>query len=152
MKNIATLLTVFLTLVPSGPALAQSAGDLGNRLNDALGGMFSTHPGNENRSWHGHLVQAKGTTMIFRAEDGKIYSVDMSAIDVQTWHPIVLGQALTLAAKPGPGPQTLIAARIEPEQPDRAGHLRDGRAFRTVHGTVERVDENFERADHDRSR
>ena len=140
MKNIVTLLTVFLALVSSSPALAQSGGDLGNRLNDALGGIFSQRPGNENRSWHGHLVQAKDTTMIFRAEDGKIYAVDMSAIDIQTWHPIVLGQALTLAAKPGPGPQTLIAARIEPEQPDRAGQLRDRRAFRTVHGTVERVE------------
>ena len=78
--------------------------------------------------------------MIFRAEDGKIYAVDMSAIDTQTWHPIVLGQALTLAARPGPQPQTLVAVRIEPEQPDRAGRLRDNRAFRTVHGTVERVE------------
>jgi hypothetical protein len=78
--------------------------------------------------------------MIFRAEDGKVYAVDMSAINTETWHPIVLGQALTLAAKPGPEPQTLIAARIEPEQPDRAGQPREKRAFRTVHGTVERVE------------
>jgi cold shock CspA family protein len=85
-------------------------------------------------------VQTKGTTMIFRAEDGKIYAVDMSAIETETWHPIVLGQAVTLAAKPGPEPQTLVAARIEPEQPDRAGRLREKRAFRTVHGMVERVE------------
>jgi hypothetical protein len=137
MKTFAGLLTVFLALLSGSPALAQS---IGNMLNDALGGALSGRSGNENRSWHGHLVQAKGTTMIFRAEDGKIYAVDMSAIDAQTWHPIVLGQALTLAARPGPAPQTLIAARIEHEQPDRAGHLRDKRAFRTVHGTVERVE------------
>jgi hypothetical protein len=139
MKTIIALLTVLLALGSGGPALAQSTGDLGNILGDVLGGILG-RPGNESRSWHGHLVQAKGTTMIFRAEDGKIYAVDMSAINTQTWHPIVLGQALTLAAKPGPQPQTLIAARIEPEQPDRAGQLREKRVFRTVHGTVERVE------------
>ena len=140
MKITIALLTVLLALVFGRPALAQSAGDLGNVLGDALGGLLSGRPGNEHRSWHGHLVQARGTTMIFRAEDGKIYAVDMSAINAETWHPIVLGQALTLSAKPGSGPQTLIAARIEPEQPDRSGHLREKRAFRTVHGTVERVE------------
>jgi hypothetical protein len=136
MKTIAALLTVVLALAPGSPALAQSVGELGN----ILGGILSGRPGNENRSWHGHLVQAKGTTMIFRAEDGKVYAVDMSALDTQTWHPIALGQALTLNAKPGPAPQTLIAARIEAEQPDRAGHLRANRAFRAVHGAVERVE------------
>jgi hypothetical protein len=140
MKNITAILTVFLALVSGNLALAQSTGDLGTILGDVLGGILSGRQGNENRSWHGHLVQARGTTMIFRAEDGKIYAVDMSAINTETWHPIVLGRALTLAAKPGPEPQTLIAARIEPEQPDRAGQLREKRAFRTVHGTVERVE------------
>jgi hypothetical protein len=140
MKNMVALLTVFLALVSGSPALAQSTGGLGTILNDTLGGILSGKPGNVTRSWHGHLVQAKGTTMVFRAEDGKVYAVDMSALDAQTWHPIALGQALTLTAKPGPGPQTLIAARIEPEQPDRAGQLRENRAFRAVHGTVERVE------------
>jgi hypothetical protein len=140
MKITIALLTVLLALVFGRPALAQSTGDLGNILNDALGGILSGRPGNENRSWHGHLVQAKGTTMVFRAEDGKVYAVDMSAINAETWHPIALGQALTLNAKPGSGPQTLIATRIEPERPDRAGQLRAKREFRTVHGTVERVE------------
>jgi hypothetical protein len=139
MKNIIALLTVFLALVSGSPALAQSTGELGNILSDVLGGL-SGRGGTENRSWHGHLVQAKGTTMIFRAEDGKIYTVDMSAINTKTWQSIVLGQAVTLAAKPGPQPQTLIAAQIEPEQRDRSGQLRANRAFRTVHGTVDRVD------------
>src|SRR5512132_942778 len=101
MKNLVALLTVLLALVFGSPALAQSGG-LGTILNDALGGILSGKPGSETRSWHGHLVQAKGTTMIFRAENGKVYAVDMSAIDIQTWHPITLGQALTLNAKPGP--------------------------------------------------
>jgi hypothetical protein len=140
MKNIIAILTVFLALASGNLALAQSTGDLGTILGDVLGGILSGRQGNENRSWHGHLVQARGTTMIFRAEDGKVYAVDMSAINTERWHPIALGQALTLAAKPGPEPQTLIAARIEPEQPDRAGQLREKRAFRTVHGTVERVE------------
>ena len=121
MKSIAALSTVLLVVALGSPALAQSAGD---------------------RSWHGHLVQAKDTTMIFRAEDGKVYAVDMSALDAQTWHPIALGQALTLAARPGPGPQTLIAARIEPEQPDRAGHFREKRAFLSAQGTVEAVQDS----------
>jgi hypothetical protein len=142
MKNMVALLTVFLALVSGSPALAQSTGGLGNVLNDALGGILSGKPGNETRSWHGHLVQAKGTTMIFRAEDGKVYAVDMSALDAQTWHPIALGQALTLAAKPGPGPQTLIAARIEPEKPDRSGQLREKRAFLSAQGTVEAVQDS----------
>ncbi|HMH50042.1 MAG TPA: hypothetical protein VK548_07395 [Candidatus Acidoferrum sp.] len=142
MKNLVALLTVFLALVSGSPALAQSTGGLGNILNDALGGVLSGKPGNENRSWHGHLVQAKGTTMIFRAEDGKVYQVDMSALDAQSWHSIALGQALTLAAKPGPGPQTLIAARIEPEKPDRAGQLREKRAFLSAQGTVEAVQDS----------
>jgi hypothetical protein len=140
MKNIVAILTVFLVLGSGNLAAAQSTGDFGTRLGDVLGGLLSGRPGSETRSWHGHLVQARGTTMIFRAEDGKIYAVDMSAINTETWHPIVLGQALTLAARPGSEPQTLVAARLEPEQPDRAGQLREKRAFRTVHGTVERVE------------
>jgi hypothetical protein len=134
MKNMMACLTVLLALVPGSSALAQSS------LGDILGGILSGRQG-EYRSWHGHLVQAKGTAMIFRAwDDGKTYTVDMSAINTETWHRIALGQPMTLAAKPGPQPQTLIAARIEPERPDRSGQLREKRAFRTVHGTVERVD------------
>lgn len=41
--------------------------------------------------------------MIFRA---KTYSVDMSALNPQVWQSIELGQAVTLAAKPGHEPNT----------------------------------------------
>ena len=82
MKNIIAILTVFLALGSGNLALAQSTGDFGTLLGDVLGGILSGRQGNENRSWHGHLVQARGTTMIFRAEDGKIYAVDMSVAEV----------------------------------------------------------------------
>ena len=92
-----TFLTVLLVLAPASPALAQSS------LGDVLGDILSGRQGGGYRSWHGHLVQAKGTTMIFRAwDDGQTYAVDMSAINAQTWHRIALGQPMTLAAKPGP--------------------------------------------------
>lgn len=140
MKTILGLLTVCLALVPGSPALAQSPGALGTILGDVLDGLRPGRHGNESPIWHGHLVQASGTTMIFRAEDGKVYAVDMSALNPEAWHPIDLGQAVSLTAKPGPEPQTLIATRLVPEQPDRAGRLREKRLFRSVHGTVERVD------------
>jgi hypothetical protein len=105
-----------------------------------LGAGAFAQPEDGSASWRGHLVQAKGTTMIFRAEDDKTYAVDMSAVDTGTWHPFELGQAVTLAAKRGPGSQTLIAARIEPEQPGRSGRPRANRSFRTMHGIVEKVE------------
>ena len=138
MKTIVAGVAVVLTLASGSPAFAQSGG-LGGLFNDALGGLRG-RPGVEYQSWRGHFVQAKGTTMIFRAEDGKTYAVDMAAIHTQAWHPFTLGQPVTLAAKPGSGPQTLIAGRIEAEQQDRAGGIRETRPFRTAHGVVERVD------------
>ena len=138
MKTFTAGLVLGLTLASGSPALAQSPG-LGGILNDALGVLIPGRQASEPQSWRGHFVQAKGTTMILRGEDGKTYAVDMSAIDTQTWR-LTLGQPVTLAAKPGSGPQTLVAARIEAEQPDRWGQLREQRLFRTAHGVVERVD------------
>lgn len=126
-----------LTLAHGRPALAQSQG-LGGILNDALGGLLSQ--GDEHQRWHGHFVQAKDATMILRAEDGKTYAVDMSTINAPGWQTLTLGQPVTLVAKPGSGPQTLIATRIEAEQQDRSGRVRAPRAFRATHGVVERVD------------
>jgi cold shock CspA family protein len=140
MKNLIAGFIVFLALVSGSPALAQSTDRLGEILTDVLGGFLSGRQGVELQTWRGHFVQAKGTTMIFRAEDGKTYAVDMSAIGTQTWHSLALGQPVTLTAKPGSGPQALIAARLEPEQQDRTGRLRETRQFRTAHGTVERVE------------
>jgi hypothetical protein len=143
MKNLMVAgFVVLLAVVSGSPALAQSTGrgDLGEIVSDVLGGLLSGRQDANLRTWHGHVVQAKGTTLIFRAEDGKTYAVDMSAISAQTWQAFALGQPITLAAKPGSGPGTLIAARLEPEQPDRAGRLREPRPFRTAHGTVERVE------------
>ena len=137
-KIITAGFFVVLTLASGSPALAQAPG-LGGRLNDALGGLFGRQSV-EPQSWRGHFVQAKSTMMIFRAENGKTYAVDMSAINPQTWHPLTLGRPVTLAAKPGSGSQTLIATRIEAEQQDRSGHVRETRLFRSAHGVVERVD------------
>lgn len=103
----------------------------------------AAHPQDSSASWRGHLVQAKGTTMIFRGEDNRTYSVDMSAVDAETWRAFELGQAVTLAARRGQGSQTLIASRIEPEQPGRSGRPRSNRSFRTMQGIVEKV-EGFE--------
>ena len=139
MKTIVAGVVVVLTLASGRPAFAQSQG-LGGMFNDAVGGLLSGRQAVEHQSWHGHFVQAKGTTMIFRAEDGKTYAVDMSAINTQTWHSLTLGQPVTLAAKPGSGPQALIAARLEAEEQDRSGRLRVQRPFRTAHGVVERVE------------
>src|ERR1041384_3235153 len=116
MKNIIAGFIVVLPLVTGSPALAQSTdrfGDIGGILTDALGGFLSGRQSAELQTWHGYFVQAKGTTMIFRAEDGKTYAVDMSAIGTQTWPSLALGQPVTLAAKPGSAPQTLIAARLD---------------------------------------
>jgi hypothetical protein len=143
MKTIIAGFIVLVTLVSGSPALAQSTdrfGDIGDILTDALGGFLSTRQGAGLQTWRGHFVQAKGTTMIFRAEDGKTYAVDMSAITTATWQSRALGQPVTLAARPGSGPQALIATRLEAEQADRAGRLREPRPFRTAHGTVERVE------------
>ena len=139
MKTIIAGIIVVLTLASGGPALAQSR-DFGGILNDAVGGLLSDRQGAGHKSWSGHVVQVKGTTMIFRAEDGKTYAVDMSAVNTQTWQSFTLGQPVTLAATPGSGPHTLIAAGIEAEQQDRSGRLREQRPFRTAHGVVERVD------------
>jgi len=65
--------------------------------------------------------------------------VDMSAIPTQAWHPIELGQAVTLAAKSGREPNTLIAGRIHADPADRATGKTAKRPFNSVQGTVEAV-------------
>jgi hypothetical protein len=156
MKHIVALLTVFLALVSSSPALAQSAGDLGNRLDDALGGIFSPRMEREDRRGggrgdilsglsreyrrlHGDRVHASDATMIFRADDGKTYSVDMSALNPQVWQSIELGQAVTLAAKPGHEPNTLVAARLQADPSDRSTGKGPKKPFVSAQGTVEAV-------------
>ncbi len=139
MKTMVTGCIALLAVTTGTPAFAQSS--VGELLNDAVGGFLSGgRPRVELQTWTGHFVQAKGATMIFRAEDGKSYAVDMAAVPVPSWQALALGQPVTLAARPGSTAQALIAARLEPEQADRAGRLREARPFRTAHGTVERVD------------
>lgn len=77
--------------------------------------------------------------MIFRAEDGQIYAVDMSALNTQTWHPIELGQAVTLAAKPGREQNALIAARLQADPADRSTGRAPKNPFVSAQGTVEAV-------------
>ena len=139
MKNITAGFIVFVALLSGTPALAQSPGlfgEIGAILNEALLGRQPA----EHQLWRGYFVQAKDAAMIVRAEDGHTYAVDMTAIAAHTWQSFTLGQPVTVAAKPGAAPHALIAARLEPEQADRSGRLRDPRAFRTAHGTVDRVD------------
>jgi hypothetical protein len=136
MKNMVAGFIVALALLSGSPALAQSG--LGNILNEALGG-FLAKPGAELQTWHGYFVQAKGSTMIARGEDGATYAVDMTAVAL-AWQSFALGQPVTLAGKPGTAPHTLVAARIDAEQADRSGRLREVRPFRTLHGAVDRVD------------
>src|ERR1051326_2543554 len=133
MKNIVAGFIILLALAASSPARAQATdpfGNIGEILTDALGGFLNGRQAEALQTWHGHFVQAKGATMIFRAEDGRIYAADMSAVGAQTWQSFALGQPITLAAKPGSAPQALIGVRLEPEQQDRTtGRLREiGRA------------------------
>jgi hypothetical protein len=153
MKNILAILTVFVALVSANLAVAQSTGDLGNILSDVLG-VLSGRQGNETRSddilsglpgeyrrLHGDCVHASGTTMIFRAESGQTYAVDMSAL-TQTGHPIELGQAVTLAAKPGREPNTLIAARLQADPVDRSTGKAPKKPFVSAQGMVEAVQDS----------
>jgi hypothetical protein len=133
MKIVIALLTFLLALVSGRPALAQSTGDLGNILN-GLGGEY--------RRLHGHRVHASDATMIVRADDGQAYAVDMSALDTQTWHPIELGQAVTLAAKPGREPHALVAARLRADPVDRSTGQAPKRPFMSAQGTVEAVQDS----------
>src|ERR1700752_1360849 len=103
MKNVMAGVIVLLMLVTGRAALAQSTdrlGDIGGLLSDALDGFLSGRQGAALQTWHGYFVQAKGATMIFRAEDGNTYAVDMSAISAQTWQALPLGQPVPPAAKP----------------------------------------------------
>ncbi|HYE93743.1 MAG TPA: hypothetical protein VEA38_22110 [Terriglobales bacterium] len=139
MKNVTAGFIAVLTLASGSPALAQSPGifgEIGGILSDALTGRHAAEP----QTWRGYFVEAKGPTMIVRADDGKTYAVDMTAVHGPAWSTFTLGQPVTLAAKPGSTPQTLIAARLDVEQADGSGRVRDARAYRTVQGAVERVD------------
>ncbi len=93
----------------------------------------------EYRRLHGHRVHGSGTTMIFVADDGTTSSVDMSAVGTAAWSSIELGQGLTLAAKPGREPNTLIAGRIHADPADRSTGKVPKRPFDDVQGTVEAV-------------
>jgi len=137
MKNFMRGFIVVFILASGSPAFAQST--IGGILNDVFGGLVPGRQGAD-QIWHGHFVQAKGTTMIFRASDGTPYAVDMSAI-ATPWNTLALGQPVTLAVRPGSAPQTVIASRLDAEQADPAtGRLREARPFQSVHGAVERVD------------
>jgi hypothetical protein len=105
------------------------------------GGILSGLPG-EYQRLHGDRVHGSGATMIFRADDGKIYPVDMSALDTERWHPIELGQAVTLAAKPGREPNALIAARVQADPADRSTGKTPKKPFVSAQGTVEAVQDS----------
>jgi hypothetical protein len=93
----------------------------------------------EYRRLHGDRVHASGTTMIVRADDGKTYAVDMSAVDTHLGQPIELGQAVTLAAKPGREPNALVAARLEVDPGNRSRGRGPKTPFVSAQGTVESV-------------
>jgi hypothetical protein len=107
----------------------------GGSRRDILSGLSG-----EYHALHGHRVYRSGTTtMIFLADDRTTSLVDMSAIGTQAWHPIELGQAVTLAAKSGREPNTLIAGRIQVDRADRSTGKAPKRPFNSVQGTVEAV-------------
>jgi hypothetical protein len=99
---------------------------------DILSGL----PG-EYRRLHGHRVHGSGATMIVLGDDGTTSSVDMSAIRTQDF--IELGQAVTLAVKPGREPNSFIAGRIQLDPADPSTGKIARRPFDSVQGTVEAI-------------
>jgi hypothetical protein len=128
MRYIPVLLTT-LALFMVGPAAAQSPGGVGQAIDDLVSGVL----GKDARAVRGRVVLATPTGLIVRADDGRTYTVDTSALPAASWQNLQPGQAVTIAAKPGPSADRLIAARIQPDPSKPAA------AYQTARGTVQSV-------------
>lgn len=129
LRHTAILTTLLLT--SAGPAVAQNPGGVGQVIGDFLSDVL----GDEQRTIRAHIVLATPAELIVRTGNGRTYSVDTSALAASDWRNLEPGQAVTLAAKRGTRPDTLVATSIQPDP------SAPNAPYRVVRGTVQSLND-----------
>lgn len=130
MRLLAFLATLLLLAPVPVSAQSSSGGGLGGVL-DTLGGIVGLGTGRI----HGHVVMAKGDTLVVRSDDGRTLSVDVSRTDQRLRGVLKPGDGVTLTMRQPregePKNQALIANDLQLDPPSKAG-----KTFQRVEGNV----------------
>jgi len=125
---IAILTTAVVLLGIVHPALGQDQGRSGG-VRDIVKDIFGAK-----RDLHGYVVQHREATLVLRADDGHVYTINTAALDTAALGRLGQGRPIAVALKSEvPTISTMpIAEAIKP----MAGPVK---VFRRVEGTVETV-------------
>jgi hypothetical protein len=138
MHRPAILVPVFLLVVGvlADPGAAQGTGPAGPSAT---------------RIWtqvHGTVERIEGTQLVFKMTDGRRLLVDLSSMNPEERAELAPGERTTLYGYPGERPNQFVAWFLPAESaetaaqasPATAPSAADERAWRIVHGTVERLE------------
>jgi len=81
---------------------------------------------------HGQVQSVKGSTLRFRADDGRVLNVDMSAVGAGVRRALARNEGATVIGFPGRGNQF----RAEYIQQDSSDPARDGKGTQRIHGQI----------------
>lgn len=128
---MATIIAIFTTAVVLlglvHPALGQAQGSGGVR--DILKDIFGAK-----RDLHGHVVQHREATLVLRADDGHIYTINTAALDTAAMSRLAQGRPVAVAIKSEM--PTISAMPIAETIKPMAGPIK---VFRRVEGAVQTV-------------
>lgn len=129
---IAMFTTAVVLLGIADPALAVGQGR-GGSVRDILADVFGVE-----RNLRGHVVQHREATLVLRADDTRIYTVNTAALDVAALSRLKDGLPVIVSLKSeAPDATTMpIASSIRPVDGQPA------RAFRRAEGMVESVNDD----------
>ena len=129
---IAMFTTAVVLLGIADPALAVGQGR-GGSVRDILADVFGVE-----RNLRGHVVQHREATLVLRADDTRIYTVNTAALDVAALSRLKDGLPVIVSLKSeAPDATTMpIASSIRPVDGQSA------RAFRRAEGMVESVNDD----------
>lgn len=95
---------------------------------------------------HGHVVSTQGSTLTFKADDGRTLTVDMSEVSKSVQGALTANEGATLVGFPGTKPNEFRARYIAQ---DNAGPAKgsastgttggDEKAWQRIHGTVQSI-------------
>jgi hypothetical protein len=125
MRRIVILIAISILLLPAGQVMAKEDG-----LSKVLD-IFSDILTKQQRL-HGHVVNLRDTTVVFRADDGQTYLVDATEVAPQVRESLTLGQPITVVGRPGPKSFLLIASEIRGDERGQAL-----RPLKKLHGVVQ---------------
>ena len=122
-KILVAIVAIALGLALAGPAAAQS------------------------QNVHGQVQSVQGTQLTFRSDDGRVLTVDMTAVGQEIQQALAPGMGVTITGSAGASPTQMTAQYIQQDSsdPSRGGTIvgqptaQPSADWQKVHGTVQSV-------------